>query len=1296
MATLVLSAAGAAMGSGFGGTVLGMSGAVIGRAIGATLGRAIDQRLLGAGSPAVEVGRVERFRLMSAGEGQPIARIWGRVRIGGHVIWASPFVENMARHGSGKGATGPVTEDYSYSVSLAVALCEGEILRVGRIWADGEEIDPRSLAWRLYPGSEEQLPDPKIEAVEGSGKAPSYRGLAYVVIEDLALARFGNRVPQFSFEVIRAAAGATGLQELVEAVALIPGTGEVSLATTRVTEIHGPGQGKVLNGNSVFGGSDLELSLEQLTGELPRCAAVSLVVSWFGNDLRCNACTLRPMVEQQIFEGDPLSWRSGGIGRGEAGMVPRAQGRPVYGGTPADAAVREGIAALRAAGQEIMFYPFVLMTQMTGNGLSDPYSEAADQAVFPWRGRITLSVAPGREGSPDRSAAADDEVLRFFGAASVSDFSTNSGEVHFAGDPQDWGYRRFILHYAHLCAAAGGVDAFCVGSELRGLTVIRGAADGFPAVAELRRLVAEVRDILGPGCRISYAADWSEYAGYTSPEGDRYFHLDPLWADPEVDFIGIDNYMPLSDWREGEGHLDAAWGSTYDLGYLTANVAGGEYFDWFYAGEEDALAQRRQPIEDGAYHEAWIWRQKDLAGWWQNPHHDRIGGERSEVPSDWVPGSKPFWFTEIGCAAIDRGTNQPNLFLDPKSSESFLPRASSGRRDDYIQLRYLQALRRYWAQPEHNPMAQAFLGRMVDLSHAFVWAWDARPFPQFPGRMDLWSDGENYARGHWISGRSANQPLAAVIAEICQAAGAPAVDVDKVHGVLRGYVLGDGGTARAALQPLLLAYGVEVAERDGILRFFMRGDLDRVVDLGPDDLARHPERALSQEISRAAAAERLGRLRLGYTEAEGDFVHRVEEASFPDEALAVVGESSLALVLTPGEARAISERWLAEARVAREAARFVLPPSKSWLGPGDVVQLGAAGRFRIDRAECDGLALVEAVRVEPAVYTPSDAAELRVIPKAFVHPGPLLPLFLDLPMLSEAQDPAAPFVAVNATPWAGAVAVWSADEDAGYALNRLILQPAAVGVTQSPLLAAAPGLWDRGPALRVRMMRGTLASASLLRVMNGANALAIGDGSPTHWEILQFAEALPVGQGEWELRLRLRGQAGSDALMPEVWPEGSFVVGLGPELIQLQHPVTRRGRAHHYRIGAAERGVTEPGARHLIQAFEGIGLRPLSPVHLRGMRAGGAAVFHWIRRTRLEGDDWLGREVPLDEVNEAYEVRILVGEEVRRRETVAGPSFSYSDALRVADGVSGAYSFDVAQLSERFGAGPRRRLDMAG
>ncbi len=112
---------------------------------------------------------------------------------------------------------------------------------------------------------------------------------------------------------------------------------------------------------------------------------------------------------------------------------------------------------------------------------------------------------------------------------------------------------------------------------MRGLTQVRGAGNSFPAVAALRILAADVRAILGSDCKISYAADWTEYHGY-QPVGttDKFFHLDPLWADPNIDFVGVDNYMPIADWREGEDHLDVEAGTIYDLEYLKSNIAGGE------------------------------------------------------------------------------------------------------------------------------------------------------------------------------------------------------------------------------------------------------------------------------------------------------------------------------------------------------------------------------------------------------------------------------------------------------------------------------------------------------------------------------------------------------------------------------------------------------------------------------------------------------------------------------------------------------------------------------------------------
>ncbi|MES2664918.1 MAG: glycoside hydrolase/phage tail family protein [Pseudomonadota bacterium] len=1297
MATLLLSAAGAAIGSGFGGTLVGLSGAVIGRAVGATLGRAIDQRLMGVGSEAVEMGRVDRLRLTGAGEGAAIPQVWGRMRLAGQMIWATEFLENVQRTRGGKGAPRPTVTQYSYSVSLAIALCEGEILRVGRVWADGAEVAPGRLNMQVYTGSEDQLPDARIEAVEGAGRAPAYRGTAYVVIEDLDLSPYGNRVPQFTFEVMRraqgaAAAQATDLADAVKGVALIPGTGEYGLATTPVHYAKGPGVNVSANVHSPSGQTDFATSLAALVDEAPGCAAVSLIVSWFGTDLRCGACDVRPLVEDKTHEGAGMVWRAGGIGRAAAQEVPRDAGRSIYGGTPADASVIEAIAALRQASREVMFYPFILMEQLAGNTLPDPYSDGPGQPALPWRGRITLSKAPGLDGSPDRTTAAEAEVAAFFGMAQPGDFAIANGTITYSG-PSEWRYRRFILHYAHLCALAGGVDAFCIGSELRGLTQLRGAGDSFPAVAALRQLAAEVRGILGPATKISYAADWSEYFGYHTG-GDVYFHLDPLWSDPNIDFVGIDNYMPLADWRDGEDHADAGWGTPHNLGYLKSNVAGGEGFYWYYDSPEGQAAQRRLPITDGAFGEDWVFRYKDLKSWWSNTHHDRVGGVRLPDATGWVPGSKPFRFTEYGCAALDKAANEPNKFLDPKSSESALPRYSNGRRDDLIQMQYLRAMAQFWSDGDNNPMSGLYAGPMVDMDHAYVWAWDARPFPEFPAQSDVWSDAANYARGHWLNGRITNQPLATVVADLCEASGVVGVDVSGIEGVVRGFTQAEVGSARSALQSLTIAYGLDAVERAGVLQFRMRdGRLDATLEDGL--LALSDDLDGTVETSRVSDVEIAGRVRLGFVEAEGSYDVRFAEAIFPDEESRATTQSELPLVLTSAEAKGIAERWLTEARVARDTARFALPLSQLGLGAGDVVQVQGR-RYRIDRVEQAEAQVIEAVRVEPAVYLPSEVADDPILPRAFVAPVPVYSVFLDLPLLTGQEVPHAPHVAVTASPWPGAVAVWSAPGDAGYELNRLVAAPAVIGVTESPLVAAQTGVWDKGAALRVRVFSGALASAGVAEVLNGANAMAVGDGSSGNWEVIQFAEAVLVAPSTYDISLRLRGQAGTDGIMPAVWPVGSQIVLLDRTVAQLDLALSARGLARHYRIGAAGRGYDDPNVTLHVEAFDGIGLRPYRVAHLKAMRLPtGEVSASWVRRTRIDGDTWQSVDVPLGEDSERYAVRIIVADAVVFETVVSTPSWVFDSLLQVQTGVTGAFGLAVAQMSDRYGPGPFRAVAVA-
>ena len=1303
MATIVLSAVGAAAGASVGGGVLGLSSVVIGRAVGATVGRAIDQRILGGGSEKVETGKTDRFRLTGASEGSVIPQIYWRMRVPGQVIWSSRFKEITTTSGGGKGQpASPTVTEYSYSVSMAIALCEGEITRVGRVWADGKEIPRGDLNMRIYKGTETQMPDPKIEAVEGAGNVPAFRGVAYVVFEDLPLGQFGNRVPQFSFEVMRPAKPTAGtaldLAHGVRGVALIPGTGEYALATAPVHLEYGPGDIVPVNVNSPSGQTDFVTSIEALDEELPNCGAVSLVVSWFGDDLRCTQTNIRPKVEQVTADGKKMPWRVSGETRSTAWQVPISDGRPVYGGTPTDQSVVQAIQNIRSKGKDVTFYPFILMEQLAGNILPDPWTGNAHQPQLPWRGRITLSEAPGQGGSPDQTVAAEAEVSAFFGNAHVSDFTTSAASVSYNG-PDEWSYRRFVLHYAHLCAAAGGVDAFCIGSEMRGLTQIRGAAGNFPAVEAMQELAADVRSILGASVKIGYAADWSEYFGYHPQDGsgDVLFHLDPLWADGNIDFIGIDNYMPMSDWRDGNDHADADWGSIYNVEYLKANIAGGEGFDWYYSNETDELSQTRSPISDGAHGEPWVYRYKDLKGWWSNPHHDRISGVRSATPTSWEPGSKPFWFTEFGCAAVDKGTNQPNKFLDPKSSESSLPKYSDGRRDDLIQMQYLRAMFDHWADADNNPVSNVYDGPMVDMTKAHVWSWDARPYPFFPANRNIWSDGGNYFRGHCLNGRTTSRSLADVVTEICERSGVYNIDVSQLYGYLRGFVVSDVSGARPALQQLMLAYGFDAVERDGKLIFRSR-DGRATAAFSADQFALSEDIVNTIEHTRLPEAETIGRVRLNYVVSDGDYDLRSDEALFPDEAHQSVSQTEVPLLLTETEARATVERWLSEARVARDGVRFNLPPSRLHVGAGDVVALDngtGTSNFRIDRVSNDGALQAEAVRVEAEVYDASVEVDAPINVRAFERPTPVSSIFLDLPLLGGSEVPHAPHIAATSKTWPGTAAVFSASSDSGYQLNTLIQRAAIVGVTESVLPQSPPGLVDRGPALRVRLVSGAMSSVSLTDMLNGANAAAIGDGSVDNWEVFQFERADLVGTNTYDLTQRLRGQAGTDALPSIAWPPGSTFVLLDGAPKQIELATSARGLARHYRFGPARRSYDDPSYTHEVHAFDGVGLRPLAPVHLRSVQDGsGGHQVSWIRRTRIDGDNWASVDVPLGEDSESYLVRVVQGSAIKREAMTTNSSWTYSDAMKVSDGVSGLFFIDVAQISSRFGPGLFRRIDV--
>ena len=222
MATLALSLAGQFVGGAVGGPI----GATVGRALGALAGSAVDSMLFGERAQPQAVTPGADVRLTGSSEGAAIPRLYGWSRLAGNVIWATELEELTTETAGSKGFGAPEPEvERSIVASFAVAFCEGPVTKLGRVWADGQLLETAGLNFRFYDGSEAQEPDSLIEAKQGEGNAPAYRGLSYIVFERLPLGPFGNRIPSIAVELCRSVGE---LEPMVRAINVIPGALSIS------------------------------------------------------------------------------------------------------------------------------------------------------------------------------------------------------------------------------------------------------------------------------------------------------------------------------------------------------------------------------------------------------------------------------------------------------------------------------------------------------------------------------------------------------------------------------------------------------------------------------------------------------------------------------------------------------------------------------------------------------------------------------------------------------------------------------------------------------------------------------------------------------------------------------------------------------------------------------------------------------------------------------------------------------------------------------------------------------------
>ena len=534
-----------------------------------------------------------------------------------------------------------------------------------------------------------------------------------------------------------------------------------------------------------------------------------------------------------------------------------------------------------------------------------------------------------------------------------------------------------------------------------------------------------------------------------------------------------------------------------------------------------------------------------------------------------------------------------------------------------IQRRYLEAFIDYWA--EHNPQSQIYDGPMIDPDMINVWCWDARPFPDFPARETVWSDGENWQRGHWLSGRMGLAPLSGIVTDICNQSGLINVDTSGVTGLVQGYHIDRPMTGRAALTPLSALYGFNLIETSGGLRF-KSDNSSAPLSLSADDIVGDLSQAISQIKSNPE--ERLKDVRIHFIDASNDYQLGLASARDQSAETVRISDINAPIVMDRSFALFVADQVLERSLSQDRSLNFTLASSRLDLEVGGYLTLPISdGIWQIKSME--GLTHQ---RVSLQNRVPSDAIPLA---------GPLpsvsqQPLWSPKPVLI-ALDLAGPYQG----PLLGVtMSSFSAANVKGPDSEISLSAPVFIGALLTDLKRGPIGRWDYQAVLDVYLPKLPLSSLMEEEILSGRNRFAVE--TQMGWETFQAVHAELVAPNVYRLSQLLRGLDGSHEDMMDIIQAGARVTFLDSGWQAVELPPNYIGETVNLTSNAAGR-PSDPIAFN----YRANHLRPLAPVHSKVDYKDDMAIISWIRQSRIGGDNWGGLDIPLGEDSEIYRVELL-------------------------------------------------------
>lgn len=489
--------------------------------------------------------------------------------------------------------------------------------------------------------------------------------------------------------------------------------------------------------------------------------------------------------------------------------------------------------------------------------------------------------------------------------------------------------------------------------------------------------------------------------------------------------------------------------------------------------------------------------------------------------------------------------------------------------------------------------------------------------------------------------------VSSIITDQCQRAGVQAFDVSGIPNTdtVTGYKLGTPASARANIDPLLVAFGIFIVDENGSIFFKKYSSITPVAaitfnELGQAENGGEPgdpmplSRKQEIDLARSVTASYIDPI-FDYQTASQKAV-RMITGSTADQSV------SLPIAMSAAQAQAAAQMVLYASWRAQNTRTVSLSRKYAFMSPGDGAMYeypqGTSRLWRVMSQMDDGVTIQQTLEPgDASVYSQVAIGAAGYVSQAVPPlPSPTRGQILDMPIVRDADNNASLYVALDS--YAGIAAdaqLYVGDDDSTLVSRGIVSASAPIGFAETTMGAAVSTGVDETNLLTANLGDDTPASCTRdVLIAGGGEYWAYG--APGRWEIGSSAVVSTLGGGRFVLSRHLRGQFGTEQFTGTHVAGDTFVLLRIAGLLRPSFAVGDIGLTKSYR--AVTRGRALDSIASQTYANTGQGLMPLNPINLRrSTDASNNVTYTWDPRSRLSFNNLTGT-AQMGETSEAYSI----------------------------------------------------------